>query len=134
MQSAQEAVVVCRRPHVLRITHTLSAVYGGLHKACVRVALHVGSVRLSLTCCMASRIVLSKHNVQGQAAGAFTQAFADLAICHVHCPAECPHGVFPMGQLIATSLADMCWPGHPIYALSADAVFKVPLWRHVMTW
>lgn len=47
---------------------------------------------------------------------------------------ECPHGVFPLGQLIATSLADMCWPGHPIYALAADAVFHVPLWRHVMTW
>jgi hypothetical protein len=42
--------------------------------------------------------------------------------------------VFPLGQLIATSLADMCWPGHPIYAAAADAVFKVPLWRHVMTW
>jgi hypothetical protein len=67
-------------------------------------------------------------------AGACAQACADLITCRVHCPAEAPHGVFPMGQLIATSLADMCWPGHPIYALSADAVFKVPVWRHVMTW
>lgn len=24
---------------------------------------------------------------------------------------EAPHGVFPLGQLIATSLADQCWPG-----------------------
>lgn len=48
--------------------------------------------------------------------------------------AEWPHGVFPLSQLIAVSLADMCWPGHPVYFLAADSVFRVPLWRHLISW
>jgi hypothetical protein len=42
-------------------------------------------------------------------------------------------GAFPLSQMIAVSLTDS-WPGHKIYCLAADAVFHVPLWRHVMVW
>jgi hypothetical protein len=46
---------------------------------------------------------------------------------------NCCAGAFPLSQLIAVSLTD-AWPGHKIYSLAADAVFNVPLWKHVMTW
>eukprot|EP00878_Enallax_costatus_P007622 GHUV01007981.1.p1 GENE.GHUV01007981.1~~GHUV01007981.1.p1 ORF type:complete len:298 (+),score=73.54 GHUV01007981.1:1660-2553(+) len=46
---------------------------------------------------------------------------------------EYPHGVFPLSQLIAVSLTDI-WPNHFIYSIAADAVFHIPLWKHVMTW
>jgi 2-acylglycerol O-acyltransferase 2 len=45
-----------------------------------------------------------------------------------------PHGVFPLSQMIGTSLTNSAWPGHKTYSVAASAVFKIPLWRHVMTW
>ncbi|GBF98193.1 diacylglycerol acyltransferase type 2 [Raphidocelis subcapitata] len=48
--------------------------------------------------------------------------------------AEVPHSVFPLSQLIATSLGADAWQGHKVYSIAADSVFSIPLWRHVFTW
>jgi 2-acylglycerol O-acyltransferase 2 len=47
---------------------------------------------------------------------------------------EYPHGVFPVSQLLSRSLCLQIWPGLRIYSIAASIVFKVPVWRHIMTW
>ncbi|KAG1673426.1 hypothetical protein FOA52_002191 [Chlamydomonas sp. UWO 241] len=48
--------------------------------------------------------------------------------------AEFPHGVFPMGPLIAGSLSCVLFPDFEIYSLAATSVFSIPGWRHFLAW
>eukprot|EP00877_Chromochloris_zofingiensis_P004273 jgi/Chrzof1/13847/Cz08g14220.t1_DGAT2A[v5.2] len=48
--------------------------------------------------------------------------------------AEFPHGVFPLSQHLAITLTDKVWPGMDIYSIAASSIFRVPMWRHVMSW
>ncbi|KIZ03443.1 hypothetical protein MNEG_4518 [Monoraphidium neglectum] len=56
----------------------------------------------------------------------------DLSKNYVY--AEMPHSVFPLSQIIATSLGADAWQGHKVYSIAADSVLSIPLWRHVFTW
>mmetsp|Transcript_22134 Transcript_22134/g.61235 ORF Transcript_22134/g.61235 Transcript_22134/m.61235 type:complete len:334 (-) Transcript_22134:512-1513(-) len=47
---------------------------------------------------------------------------------------EFPHGVFPMGPLVAGTLCQAIFPGITIYSLAASSVFNVPGWRHFVAW
>ena len=48
--------------------------------------------------------------------------------------AEFPHGVFPMGPLLAGTLCNVLFPGFNIYSISASALFYIPGWRHFIGW
>lgn len=48
--------------------------------------------------------------------------------------AEFPHGVFPMGPLLAGTLCNIIFPGFDIYSISATALFYIPGWRHFIGW
>ncbi len=45
-----------------------------------------------------------------------------------------PHGIFPMGQVIAASIASRFSPNKRMVATAADAVFTFPVMRHFMSW
>jgi 2-acylglycerol O-acyltransferase 2 len=49
--------------------------------------------------------------------------------------ADYPHGVFPLSQLLGLTVRHHSgWEGERFYGLAADSVFRIPIWRHVMTW
>nr|QNL10705.1 acyl-CoA: diacylglycerol acyltransferase 2B [Haematococcus lacustris]QNL10739.1 acyl-CoA: diacylglycerol acyltransferase 2-2 [Haematococcus lacustris] len=48
--------------------------------------------------------------------------------------AEFPHGVFPMGPLLAGTLCQILFPDFNIFSLAASSVFSVPGWRHFVAW
>jgi len=45
-----------------------------------------------------------------------------------------PHGVFPLGPILAATFVHKMFPGMKVYGISADNVFRVPLHRHFMSW
>jgi 2-acylglycerol O-acyltransferase 2 len=47
---------------------------------------------------------------------------------------EFPHGVYPMGPLVAGTLMQTLFPDWSIYSVAASSVFKIPLWRHFISW
>jgi hypothetical protein len=47
---------------------------------------------------------------------------------------EFPHGVFPMGPLVAGTLVNIMFPDFKIFSLAANSVFTIPGWRHFSTW
>lgn len=72
-----------------------------------------------------------------QRAGAVLCAAAAVLIassCAVlHC-AGFPHGVFPVSELLCISLLLRIWPRLRIYSICASSTFKVPVWRHILSW
>uniref|UniRef100_A0A6B2LBC0 Acyltransferase n=1 Tax=Arcella intermedia TaxID=1963864 RepID=A0A6B2LBC0_9EUKA len=49
-------------------------------------------------------------------------------ICHF------PHGVFPLGPLLGSSVVKIMSPGLKVYGISSDSIFKIPLYRHIFSW
>eukprot|EP00750_Incisomonas_marina_P003016 INCI1281.2.p1 GENE.INCI1281.2~~INCI1281.2.p1 ORF type:complete len:309 (+),score=38.08 INCI1281.2:103-1029(+) len=47
---------------------------------------------------------------------------------------ESPHGVFPLGPVLAGTVVNLCFEGMVVQAVSASNVFRVPLLKHFMTW
>jgi hypothetical protein len=47
---------------------------------------------------------------------------------------ESPHGVFPMGPILAGTVVHLCFPGMTVQAISASNIFRVPLLKHFMSW
>jgi len=47
---------------------------------------------------------------------------------------ESPHGVFPIGPVLAGTVVNLCFPGMVVKAVSASNVFKVPILKHFMSW
>jgi diacylglycerol O-acyltransferase 2, plant len=47
---------------------------------------------------------------------------------------EFPHGVFPMGPLVAGTLMQTLFPDWSIYSVAASSVFNIPMWRHFLSW
>uniref|UniRef100_A0A6U2EVD0 Acyltransferase n=1 Tax=Chlamydomonas euryale TaxID=1486919 RepID=A0A6U2EVD0_9CHLO len=47
---------------------------------------------------------------------------------------EFPHGVFPMGPLLAGTMCTKMFPEFDIFSLAASSVFNIPGWRHFSTW
>lgn len=47
---------------------------------------------------------------------------------------ESPHGVFPLGPVLAGTVVHLCFPGLKVQAISASNVFRVPLLKHFMSW
>jgi len=45
-----------------------------------------------------------------------------------------PHGVYPMGPILAATFVDKMFPGMKVFGISADNVFRVPFHRHFMSW
>jgi len=48
--------------------------------------------------------------------------------------AEFPHGVFPWGSFLSTSVTKYCFPNQVIDGVAADVLFKIPLFRHLFSW
>jgi hypothetical protein len=48
--------------------------------------------------------------------------------------AQFPHGVFPVGQVLAGAIIAQTEPATTAFCLAASATFNVPIWRHVNTW
>lgn len=47
---------------------------------------------------------------------------------------EFPHGVFPLGPLVAGTCVDMLFPSMKVYGVMASSLLRVPVYRHVMSW
>lgn len=45
-----------------------------------------------------------------------------------------PHGVFPVSELLCISLLLRIWPRLRVYSICASSTFKVPVWRHILSW
>lgn len=73
----------------------------------------------------------------------YLRSIGPFACTALHCPAALvPEkrwsrhlplplaGVYPISPLITGTLVHNMFPGFKIYSLAADAVFKIPGWRH----
>jgi 2-acylglycerol O-acyltransferase 2 len=47
---------------------------------------------------------------------------------------DMPHGTFPMGPFLSTSLTREIMPGFQMIAIGADAIFSFPVMRQIMSW
>lgn len=47
---------------------------------------------------------------------------------------EFPHGIFPMGQFLSSSLIPDTFPGEMVCGLAADIVFYIPVIRQLLAW
>jgi hypothetical protein len=46
--------------------------------------------------------------------------------------AEFPHGVVPVGPILAASVVDRVWPGIKVHAIAASVLFYIPGFKHVI--
>jgi 1-acyl-sn-glycerol-3-phosphate acyltransferase len=42
--------------------------------------------------------------------------------------------VFPLSQLLPVSLSPKQWPGLRVHSVCASVLFKIPIWRHMLSW
>jgi 1-acyl-sn-glycerol-3-phosphate acyltransferase len=42
--------------------------------------------------------------------------------------------VFPVSELLCISLLLRIWPRLRVYSICASSTFKVPVWRHILSW
>lgn len=47
---------------------------------------------------------------------------------------EFPHGIFPMGQFLSSSMLDVLTDGWMVKGTGADIIFMFPIMRHIMVW
>lgn len=48
--------------------------------------------------------------------------------------AEFPHGTYPMGPFLGGTMIPRLFPGRRVLSVGASVLFKIPLYKHIMTW